>query len=338
MEHGASSLVSAAVSKRERLQATIAGEKADRAPVALWRHFPVDDQTPSSLAAAIAAHQAQYDFDFVKVTPASSFCLKDWGVEDEWQGNPEGTRAWTRRIVRSPQDWLNLPELDPGAGSLGAQLVCLDELRGRLGPDTPFVQTIFSPLAQAKNLAGGERLVEHLHLAPEMVLQGLESITRSTLAFVEKAKERGIAGIFYAIQHASYLFFDAEGYRRFGLVFDTRILEAAQEMWLNVLHLHGEALIFDVCDSLPFQVVNWHDRTAGPDLKEASLRVRGAVCGGLRRQATLMLGTPDGVRAEAVDALRSLDSRGVVLGAGCVVPIMTPMANLAAARAAVDFA
>ena len=69
-------------SKRDRLKAAIAGQKADRPPVALWRHFPVDDQDPALLAAATAAFQQTYDFDLVKVTPASSFCLRDWGAQD----------------------------------------------------------------------------------------------------------------------------------------------------------------------------------------------------------------------------------------------------------------
>jgi uroporphyrinogen decarboxylase len=32
--------------KRERLHATLRGEAVDRVAVALWRHFPVDDQRP----------------------------------------------------------------------------------------------------------------------------------------------------------------------------------------------------------------------------------------------------------------------------------------------------
>ena len=51
--------------KRERLQAAIKGEPVDRVPVALWRHFPVDDQRPEDLAAATIEFQTQYDFDFV---------------------------------------------------------------------------------------------------------------------------------------------------------------------------------------------------------------------------------------------------------------------------------
>ena len=66
----------------ERLMACLQGEETDRSAVALWRHFPVDDQSPETLAAAALNFQHIYDFDLVKVTPASSFCLKDWGVED----------------------------------------------------------------------------------------------------------------------------------------------------------------------------------------------------------------------------------------------------------------
>ena len=41
----------------------------------------------------------------------------------------------------------------------------------------PVLQTIFSPLAQAKNLAGGETLLVHMRQYPEAVLEGLQTIT-----------------------------------------------------------------------------------------------------------------------------------------------------------------
>ena len=39
-----------AMTRRERLLATFAGEPVDRPAVALWRHFPGDDQRPADLA------------------------------------------------------------------------------------------------------------------------------------------------------------------------------------------------------------------------------------------------------------------------------------------------
>src|SRR5512138_3768793 len=104
--------------KRERLEATFRGQSTDRTPVALWRHFPGDDYDPQDLATSIVSFQRRYDFDFVKVTPTSSYSVADWGARDEWRGKEEGTRVYTFYPVRAPDDWRRLPELDPRAGAL----------------------------------------------------------------------------------------------------------------------------------------------------------------------------------------------------------------------------
>ena len=117
------------ISHIERLQACLQGEATDRAPVALWRHFPVDDQTPERLARATLHFQNVNDFDLVKVTPASSFCLKDWGVDDTWMGDSEGTRRYTKRVIVDPVDWENLPVIEPSAIFLADQLKCLRLIR-----------------------------------------------------------------------------------------------------------------------------------------------------------------------------------------------------------------
>lgn len=322
--------------KRERLQAAIRGEVADRLPVALWRHFPVDDQDPHRLAEATLAFQREFDFDLVKVTPASSFCVRDWGVTDQWEGNPEGTRRYVQRAVVQPEDWPRLPKLTPDSPSLRAQLKCLQEVVAGVGDEAPVLQTVFSPLAQAKNLAGETKLFDHLHQKPEAVLAGLEAITQTTVAFVEAARAAGMAGIFYAIQHASFRFFDPAGYARFGEPFDQRILDVVRGMGFNLLHLHGESILFDLAGTYPVEIVNWHDRETPPTLGEARGRVRGALCGGLRRNETMVLGDAGTVQSEAEEAMRSVGGRGLLLGTGCVTPVHAPRGNLLAARRAVD--
>jgi uroporphyrinogen decarboxylase len=323
--------------KTERLEAAIAGELADRPPVALWRHFPVDDQDPHLLAEAMIAFQKIYDFDFIKVTPASSFCIRDFGVQDVWKGSTEGTREYTHHVVHSVSDWETIDILDPESGSLGKQLECLAHLQKNVESGTPFIQTIFNPLSQGKNLAGANRMLVHLRQQPKRVLEAFERITDTTIAFIERARERGIAGIFYAIQFGSFEYFTREDYARLCEPFDRRILEAADGLWLNVLHLHGENLIFDIAESYPVQVVNWHDRETKPSLAEGKSRVSAAVCGGIRRWDTMILGDRNDVWNEAMDAIQSLNGgRGLILGTGCVVPIIAPHGNLMAARHVVD--
>lgn len=323
----------------ERLRACLEDDPAlDRPPVALWRHFPVDDQDPGSLAAATLDFQAHYDFDLVKVTPASSFCLKDWGVEDAWQGSTEGTRTYTRRVVQTPADWERLSVLEPRrAPHLAAQLECLRLLRAGLGAQVPLLQTVFSPLAQARNLAEGETLLHHLESAPQAVQQGLTVIAETTRRFVAECMAAGADGIFYAVQHARAGTLSPEEYRRVALPHDRTVLEPAGSSWCNLLHLHGLQVHFELAAEFdpPFRIVNWHDRETPPSLAEGRQRFGGVVCGGISQQ-TIVYAPSARVREEAGSALQATGGRGLLLGTGCVAPVITPHGNLRAVRESVE--
>lgn len=323
------------ITHRERIQACLSGEPTDRTPVALWRHFPEEDQNPEALAAATLKFQETYDFDIVKVTPASSFAVKDWGVEDEWKGNPEGSRDYTRRVIHKPQDWETLQTLDPSAPHLAGQLACLRLIRQNLGPETPLIQTIFNPLAQAKNLAGNDLLLEHIQKHPEAVMQGLKTIAKTTIQFIEAARETGIDGIFYAIQHAQGSLLELDEYKSIALLFDQRVLGAAEGLWCNMLHLHGSDVYFSLFRLFNFPIINWHDRESRPTLGEAQSLFRGTVCGGIR-QDTLVSGDPARVKEEARDAIEQTRGRRFILGTGCVVPYIAPHENVMAARRSVE--
>jgi uroporphyrinogen decarboxylase len=321
---------------KERLEAVLGGTKPDRVPVALWRHFPVDDQDPGSLAAATIDYQRAFDFDLVKVTPASSFCLKDWGARDEWCGASEGTREYTMRVIQKPGDWERLQVLDPHKGWLGGQIECLRIVTEELGDGTPVIQTIFSPLAQAKNLVGNANLMVHIRQFPDELHSGLTTIAETIVRFIGAAKQVGIAGIFYAVQHAQYHLLSQKEYEEFGRQYDLMILESVRELWLNMLHLHGENVMFDHFQDYPVGILNWHDQDTEPDLREGKKRFPGVVCGGLQRERTMVLGTPDQVVAEAQKAIQVTEGKRFILGTGCVVPIIAPRANLLAARRAVE--
>jgi uroporphyrinogen decarboxylase len=59
------------------------------------------------------------------------------------------------------------------------------------------------------------------------------------------------------------------------------------------------------------------------------------VCGGLQRDRTMVLGTPESVTTEALDAIQQTEGKRFILGTGCVLPIIAPRANIWAARQAV---
>ena len=320
------------ITHRERMETCLAGGKTDRAPVALWRHFPVDDQNPHSLASAIINFQTNYDFDFIKVTPASSYCLKDWGVDDRWHGNIHGTRDYIQRAILTPEDWENLQPLDPKSGHLGQMLECLRVLMDRYSPDTPVIQTIFSPLSQAKNLVGPGQLPVHLRKYPDAVKQGLRTIVETTLRFIDEISLLGIDGIFYAIQHAQYGLLSIDEFAQFGRQFDLEILKQLPDFWLNVGHIHGDDVMFDQVMDYPVQVLNWHDRDTYPSLAEAKKLFDGVVCGGLKQEETMVSGSTEQVINESRSAIQETDGERFILGTGCVLPIIAPYGNVMAAR------
>jgi uroporphyrinogen decarboxylase len=179
----------------------------------------------------------------------------------------------------------------------------------------------------------------HLRRYPEAVRAGLEVIAETTRRFIKAACATGIAGVFYAVQHAQYGVLTAEEYADFGRAYDLSILEtvgACEGLWLNVLHLHGQDVMFDLVADYPVQVINWHDRETWPTLAQAQELFNGAVCGGLQRWDVVVCGTPEQVRKQAADAISQTGGTRFVLGTGCVTPIVAPTSNIRATRWAVD--
>ncbi|MCP5096834.1 MAG: uroporphyrinogen decarboxylase [Chloroflexi bacterium] len=322
-------------SKQKRLEATIAGEKTDRVPVALWRHWPGDDQTAAALAAAHLKWQQDYDWDLVKVGPASSYSVADWGVKDRWVGHIEGTREYTDLPIKQPEDWQKLKPLDPKKGMLAEQIEALRLVHKNLEDGTPFIPTIFSPLTQVKHLVGKEKLMMHMRAYPELFHQALKVITESTMRFIEAAKGTGISGIFYAVQHARYPLMSRGEFEEYGRFYDLQVLNEVQDLWCNLLHVHSTDLMFDLVADYPVQIVNWHDRETGLTLADGLKQIKGAASGGVDHW-TLHADSPIDTLVEAAEAIQQANGRRLLLGTGCVAMVTTPLQNIRALREAVN--
>jgi len=323
------------MNKRQRLEAAIAGEPIDRLPVALWRHWPGDDQEAEALAAAHLKWQADYDWDLVKVGPASSYSVVDWGVRDQWEGHIEGTRKTTYLPVQSPADWAALRPLDPSRGMLAEQIEALRLVSEGLRGAAPFIATIFSPLSMAKHLAGNETMLSHLRHSPDALHHGLEVMTESILRFIDAARGTGIDGIYYAVQHAAYPLLSRDEFAAFGRPYDLRVLESTADLWCNIVHLHGKSVMFDMVADYPMAFLNWHDRDTDINLAEGLSGTAAAANGGVS-QWTIHQEGPQGTLTEVADARARTHDRRLLLGTGCVIMTTTPLRNIRALREAVE--
>lgn len=311
------------MTKFERVQAALKREPTDRPPYAFWRHFPDVDRSAAALAQSTLRFHERYGSDFLKVTPTGGYAVEDWGCVESDEVAPDGHRPCARHAVTSHEDWKKIRPLRLESTGWGAHLETILRCVVDRRADCSTLPTIFSPLSLARKLSG-ERLNYDLKENPQAVTDALEAITETILTFVDACFLEGAEGIFYSVMAASTDLHTEDEYRRFGEPYDRRILEHVRpKSKLTVLHCHGSSLMFDVLAALPAHAWNWDDRRAGPSLRDAQRHVPGAVIGGLDQWGALRDGTPDAAGTEAQDALAQTGGRGVILGAGCVLPSQT---------------
>jgi uroporphyrinogen decarboxylase len=316
-----------------RINAAIEGGTADRVPVALWRHFPIDDQDPGRLAERTLEWQRAWDFDLVKFMPSGTYGVEDWGAKSVYDPSFNGARKVAVPGVRHADEWHRLPRLDPRRGVLGAQNEALARAAKELGGAVPILQTVFSPLTTARKLAG-EPLIEYLRGDPGALEAGLRAITDTTIDFALAALEAGAHGLFFATQLATDDMLTAREYERFGSRFDLEVFAAIKgKSRLNMLHLHGENVMFDLLASYPVDMINWHDRRTAPSLGIALTKFKGAAVGGVEERDLLVSGTEAALRALVRDATEQTGGRRLVIGPGCALAIAAPEHNI---RAIVD--
>ena len=305
----------------QRIEAAIAGDGVDRPPVTLWRHFPEDDQHPDKLARHMIEWQRRWDFDVVKFMPSGTYGVEDWGAVSAYQGQPNGARRVVQPAVLRTDDWRAIVDLDVRAGSYRRQNEALALTARALDGSVPILQTVFSPLTTARKLST-ERLFSDMRRHPDALEQALRVITDVTIRFALAALEAGAHGMFFATQLSSYRMLSKAEYERFGKAYDLEVFAAvAGKARCNMLHAHGDDIMFDLLATYPADMLNWHDRTAEPDLRSGAAGFRRVVVGGLDEHGTLLGPDVEAIEREVRDAIAQTEGRRLMLGPGCVVPI-----------------
>jgi uroporphyrinogen decarboxylase len=322
------------LNKRERLESTLAGEAADRVPVAVWRPFPGDDQRSADFAQCIMDYQVQFDWDFIQIIPADNTLVIDYGVQDEWQGTPDGSRVVLRSPIRRSLDWTELRTLDPLRGELAKQLECVRLVQRRFGEEVPILFTLHSPMAQARRLVGEAAFVRYLRQRSDRVRTGLNILLESTLRFIEQLATLEISGIVYIIEHADYDRVSEAEYNFYGFPYDQRLLDTLpRSWWLNMVELNGSAPITRFLAEFPVQAARLSDTSES--LGDLRSSFAGTWGGGLHVEDDLRQGTPAMIRSSARDIMLQMPRRYVLTSGGSALTT-TPLSNLRAVRSAVE--
>jgi len=322
----------------ERIKRALAGQPVDRPPISFWAHNFALENSPSDLAGETVRQFRLYDWDFIKVQSRGSCFAEGWGnqyIRSTERAVQPKLKAWP---IHTSSDLNKIRPIDPEEGALGEQLVALRAIRKEVGPEVPIMLTIFAPAMILSYLVGESpaRMLELIRSHTVEAETTLATICDTCKDYARACLRYGADGIFLAIKACSSNQMTREEYAHFGLPYDRPILDAAKEGWLNMLHLCGPSLYFDVVESLPSQLLNFTLEAGNPSLSVAQAKANRCVIGGVSAKPRIRNMTPEQVTAEVKAAI--LDTGGIrmMIGPGCSVSPDTPEVNLHTARDAVE--
>ncbi|SMF93377.1 uroporphyrinogen decarboxylase [Methylomagnum ishizawai] len=318
---------------RELLMATLAGDALPVTPVSLWLHHPGLDQDGETLGRASVEFQRAFDLDFSKITPASTYQVRDYGLTDTWDGDRFGRRTVVGRVVAQADDLWALPDLNPQAGFVGGLLRAAVVTRRSLPSAIPVLMTVFNPVFQLGLLAGAELFAALLRDFPAQVRAGLGQITANTLRLIAALVDTGIDGIYFATQHAQPTGLSLADYREYALPGDRACLAAAAALPCNVLHVHGAAVYTDLLGDwagLPVAILHYDTQADNPPPAFLTRCWPGGISTGLSHTHAVFAESAARVAAATGRLLAECRGPRFVLGAGCALPLVAGTAQIAA--------
>ena len=318
-----------------RVRRALRGEPLDRPPISFWAHNFARENSAEELAAETVRVSRRYGWDFIKIQSRASAFAEMWGSRYRPSTQIAVSPTLLDWPVHSQADLPTLRPVDPTSGALGEQLAALRAIRQAVGPHVPILQTVFAPTMVLTYLVNGpDNLRGYLAEAPAAMKAALAAIRETMAGYAQASLEHGADGIFFAIKAADGDLMTRDQYAEFGLPYDRPVLEAAGGGWLNLLHLCGDRLYFEVVDELPSAVVSYALSPHNPSLAAGRDRARRAMIGGVSPKPQIREMTPTQVAAEVAAALADTGGVQMMIGPGCSISPDTPEANLDAANEA----
>ncbi|RSK54634.1 uroporphyrinogen decarboxylase family protein [Bacillus canaveralius] len=318
--------------KKQRFAALLSGERADRPIVSGWRHILDKEQNAKDLAEATVAFTKQFDWDWVKINPRATYYAESWGNTYDFQDYRSVFPKQTRAVIQKASDVWDIHEKKAIESTpLKEQLEAVKQIRQGL-PDTPLVQTIFSPLTVLLFLAGQSAYVNDTVYGSENpvtiaallseqrtgVHRALHAIAMTLADYVIELNRAGADGIFYAVTGtANPDMFEAAAFNEFSRPYDLIVLEAAQQ-GKRILHTCGAHAQPERFSDYPIDGISWDTKAAGnPDLDAA---LNATKIGGVDH-ALFAANDIGRIHAQAEEALSIMANQPFILAPNCSIPV-----------------
>lgn len=305
------------MNKRERIEAAVAGERADTVPYSLWTHLPGIDLDPVRNAEHTFQFYQDYDVDILKTMNNGMYSVEDFGARVDYsQIASGGVAVITDSPVKKAEDWESLEPASIDKGALLREQTYLKLLLEKTGKEVPVLFTVFSPLTTAFKLCPD--LMKHVSEGHgNSVKHALRVIAETTCRLTERVIGMGADGIFFATQLSSYSRAEEEFYREYGKPYDMEVVHASRG-WCNTLHAHGKDIMFPLLRDYPVEIFNWHAWESLPAVDEARDLTGKCIMGGLERM-DITEGHKNQIEYQIYRTLKETEGRKVILSPGCVI-------------------
>ncbi len=206
----------------------------------------------------------------------------------------------------------------------------------KLGEKYPVLGWVEGALAEAADLRGVAGLMTDIYDAPDFTKKLLEICTLQAISFLDAQVDAGAD--FIGIGDAVASLVGPGIYRDLVLPYEKRIIDAVHEKGAKAkLHICGN--ISSLLDLLPLTGADIIDIDWMVDFRAANeiFKDKCSACGNFDPVKILLNGGPDSVREAVVSCIND-GNETAFIAAGCEVPKMTPLENLAAVDKAIKTA
>ncbi|MBM4761000.1 uroporphyrinogen decarboxylase family protein [Bacillus sp. B15-48] len=317
--------------KKERFEALLSGEKADRPTVSAWKHFLDKEQSAEDLATATIEFTNKYNWDWMKINPRATYLSEVWGNRFDFNDYEWVFPKQLSATINAPKEVWSIERQDVNSSApLLEQLEAVRRIRQGL-PDTPIIQTVFSPLTVLLFIAGRAFYVnQQLYGSEEKVSlealfvdnragvhKALHAIALTMADYVSELDKAGIDGLFYAVTGtAHHKLFDLQQFNEFSRPYDLIVLEAARHK-KNIMHTCGDYAKPELFNDYAIDGISWDTKAEGNADISASLKA--TKVGGVDHR---YFNESDAakIRLEAEVALTQMKDEPFMLAPNCAVP------------------
>ena len=309
--------------KRERLLATLQGEKTDGMLCGFWHHF---NDSCKYGQASIQAHVEffQYtDADILKVMNEHTYRI-DCSIEQS-------------------SDWKKVKPSSFDTGPYPQYIEEFKALKKALPKDVPLFATVHGVLVSAYhatelpgNFSNPHNMVSrHLKQDPSSVAVGLQAIAETLILLCRQLVKAGADGIYYAALGGESYRFERSLFETYVKPYDKQVIDSINDLKAkSILHICKDKVVLPMYQGIQADIVNWAVHESEYSLSDGRLLFPEAtLLGGFDdRSGVLVEGSKAEIEQEVEVIVAEAGRKRFIIGADCTLPTDIELWRLNAAR------